>query len=103
MLENITYWSKLCADVVEECLEGDPQKGVDYVRQNYLEKYGNHPVTIYNSERTQCLGQEKPLPKYTFKGEPLEEKDYPIPHFDEAEFLKNPTAKASECPVKEEE
>lgn len=55
MLENITYWSKLCADVVDRALDGDPQGAVDYVRKNYLEKYGDHPVTHYNAERTQVL------------------------------------------------
>lgn len=100
MLENITYWSKLCADVVEECLEGDPQKGVDYIRMNYLEKYGNHPVSIFNADSAHVLGSDKPLPKYTFKGKPLEEKDYPVPNFDEEEFLKNPTAEAVKCPRK---
>ena len=55
MLENITYWSKLCADVVEVALNGNPQQAVDYVRALYLEKYGDHPVTHYNAERTQVL------------------------------------------------
>lgn len=55
MLENITYWSKLCADVVETALNGNPQAAVDYVRENYLERYGDHPVTHYNAERTQVL------------------------------------------------
>jgi len=55
MLENITYWSKLCADVVEVALDGNPQQAVDYVRALYLEKYGDHPVTHYNAERTQVL------------------------------------------------
>lgn len=59
MLENITYWSKLCADVVERALNGDAQGAVDYVRDKYIEKYGDHPVTIYNAERTKVHG--KPL------------------------------------------
>lgn len=92
MLENITYWSKLCADVVEECLEGDPQKGVDYIRKNYLEQYGNHPVSIYNADSAHVLGTNVPLPEYTFKGKPLEPKDYPVPDFDEEAFLKHPVA-----------
>ena len=98
MLDNITYWSKLCADVCEKSLEGDVKSSVDYVRKNYLEKYGNHPVTIYNCERTQCLGEPQPLPKYEFKGEPLKAEDYPVPNFDEEAFLKNPVASARECP-----
>lgn len=59
MLENITYWSKLCADVVERALSGDAQGAVNYVRDKYIEKYGDHPVTIYNAERTKVQG--KPL------------------------------------------
>lgn len=98
MLENITYWSKLCADVTERCLEGDVKSSVDYIRKNYLELYGNHPVTIYNAIRTQVLGEDEPLPKYEFKGKPLEPVDYPVANFDEEAFLKNPTPKASDCP-----
>lgn len=101
MLENITYWSKLCADVVEEALEGNPQKAVDYVRKNYLEKYGNHPVSIYNALATQVLGEEKPLPEYKFTGKKLESIDYPIPNFDEEAFLANPTPDADDCPTEE--
>ena len=88
MLDNITYWSKLCADVVEDCLNGNVQKSVDYIRKNYLEKYGNHPVTIYNCLKTQALGVKQPLPKFEFKGEPLTEKDYPYKDYNEEEFLK---------------
>ena len=98
MLENITYWSKLCADVCEKCLNGDVKSSVDYVRKNYLEKYGNHPVTIYNCERTQCLGEPQPLPKFEFKGEPLTSVDYPVSDFDEEAFLQNPVASAADCP-----
>lgn len=98
MLENITYWSKLCADVTEACLNGNVKESVDYIRKNYLELYGNHPVTIYNCNRTQCLGEEQPLPEYEFKGKKLEGKDIPVDGFDEEAFLKNPTEKASECP-----
>lgn len=99
MLDNITYWSKLCADKTEACLNGDVKSSVDYIRKAYLEKYGNHPVTIYNCERTQCLGEPQPLPDYEFKGEPLKPEDMPVPNFDEAAFLLNPTAKASDCPT----
>lgn len=91
MLDNITYWSKLCADVTEDCLEGKVKESVDYVRKNYLEKYGNHPVSIYNAKRTQCLGEEQPLPEYEFKGEPLKDDEKPYSSFNEEEFLKNPT------------
>ena len=57
MLENITYWAKLCAEVVERALNGDAQGAVDYVRDKYIEKYGDHPVTIYNAERTKVHGK----------------------------------------------
>lgn len=57
MLENITYWSKLCADVVEKALNGDAQGAVDYIRKHYIDKYGNHKVTIYNAERTKVQGK----------------------------------------------
>lgn len=92
MLENITYWCKLCADVVDDCLAGNVQRSVDYIRKNYLEKYGNHPVTIFNADSAHAFLEDKPLPKYQFKGKKLEEKDYPYPGFDEEEFLKNPKA-----------
>lgn len=98
MLDNITYWSKLCADVCEQCLEGNVTDSVTYIRKNYLEKYGNHPVTIYNCNRTQCLGTKQELPEYEFKGEKLEGDDIPVGGFDEEAFLKHPVEKASECP-----
>lgn len=101
MLDNITYWSKLCADIVDQCLEGNVDTGVDYLRKEYLEKYGNHPVTLFNADSAHKLGVNKELPKYEFKGEPLTEKDYPVPNFDEEAFLKNPTAEASKCPKKD--
>lgn len=90
MLENITYWSKLCAEASEQALSGDVEGAVDYIRKNYLEQYGNHPVTIYNAERTQGLDVKRPLPTYEFKGKPLAQKDFPYPGFNEEEFLKNP-------------
>lgn len=90
MLENITYWSKLCAEASEQALSGDVEGAVDYIRKNYLEQYGNHPVTIYNAERTQGLDVKRPLPAYEFKGKPLAQKDFPYPGFNEEEFLKNP-------------
>ena len=92
MLENITYWSKLCADIVDQCLAGDVQSGVDYLRKDYLENYGNHPVTLYNADSAHALGSDVPLPAYEFKGEPLKPADYPTPNFNEEEFLKNPKA-----------
>ena len=56
MLDNITYWSKLCADVVENCLEGNVAPSVEYIRYNYIKAYGEHPVTRYNSIRTKIQG-----------------------------------------------
>lgn len=56
MLENITYWSKLCADVIDKCLDGDVKSSVDYIRRNYIEKYGDHAVTRYNAIRTKVHG-----------------------------------------------
>lgn len=56
MLENITYWSKLCADKVEDCLAGNVRESVNYIRREYIKKYGDHPVTHYNSVRTFVLG-----------------------------------------------
>lgn len=40
MLENITYWCKLCADVCPRALEGDAEGAVKYVRDKYWERYG---------------------------------------------------------------
>ena len=56
MLDNITYWSKLCADVVERCLNGDVAGSVKYIRENYIKAYGTHPVTKYNCVRTKVQG-----------------------------------------------
>ena len=102
MLENITYWSKLCSDIVDKCLSGSVSSGVDYLRKHYLENYGNHPVTIFNADSAHALGEDKPLPKYTFIGKKLTEEDYPIPNFNEEAFLLNPTEKAKECPTEKE-
>ena len=56
MLENITYWSKLCADALPQCLEGNVAEAVDYIRREYIKKYGDHPVTHYNAVRTMVHG-----------------------------------------------
>jgi len=56
MLDNITYWSKLCADVTENCLNGNVAQSVEYIRTNYIREYGEHPVTRYNSIRTKVQG-----------------------------------------------
>lgn len=56
MLENITYWSKLCADAMPQCLNGEVASAVDYIRREYIKKYGDHPVTHYNSVRTMVHG-----------------------------------------------
>ena len=55
VLENITYWSKLCADVVDKALNGDPQGAVDYVRKNYIEKFGHDGLTEFNANTTQVI------------------------------------------------
>ena len=75
MLENITYWSKLCADVVERALNGDAQGAVNYIRDKYIEKYGDHPVTIYNAERTKVHG--KPMEDLSDRYWGPEEKLHP--------------------------
>ena len=56
MLENITYWSKLCADVVDNCLNGDVANSVRYIRENYIRAFGEHPVTRYNAIRSKIHG-----------------------------------------------
>jgi len=56
MLDNITYWSKLCADSIETCLEGNVAPCVEYIRTNYIKAYGEHPVTRYNAIRTNVFG-----------------------------------------------
>lgn len=59
MLENITYWSKCCADVVEQALNGDVKGAVEKARAAYQEKYGDDPnpnqkgVTDYNTDAIQ--------------------------------------------------
>ena len=50
------YWSKLCADVVDKCLSGDVANSVKYIRENYIKKYGEHPVTRYNAIRSKIHG-----------------------------------------------
>lgn len=64
MDDNITYWCKLCGDVVEECLEGNADKGCQYIREKYWEKYGHSEnpdevgITLYNYQRTKVAGQD---------------------------------------------
>lgn len=64
MDDNITYWCKLCGDVVEQCLEGDADKGCQYIREKYWEKYGHSDdpdetgITLYNYQRTKVAGQD---------------------------------------------
>ena len=59
MLENITYWSKCCADVVDQALGGDVKGAVEKARTAYQEKYGNDTnpdqkgVTDYNTDAIQ--------------------------------------------------
>lgn len=56
MLDNITYWSKLCADSIENCLSGNVAPCIEYIRTNYIKAYGQHPVTRYNCIRTKIQG-----------------------------------------------
>ena len=59
MLENITYWSKCCADVVDQALSGDVKGAVEKARAAYQERYGDDPnpdqkgVTDYNTDAIQ--------------------------------------------------
>lgn len=61
MLENITYWSKCCADVVDIALGGNPEEAVRIARKNYQDRYGNIGtpdeigVTNYNTDAIQVL------------------------------------------------
>ena len=64
MDDNITYWCKLCGDVVEKCLEGNADEGCKYIREKYWEKYGHSDnpdevgITLYNYQRTKVAGQD---------------------------------------------
>lgn len=59
ILENITYWSKCCADVVDQALSGDVKGAVEKARAAYQSKYGDDPnpqqrgVTDYNTDAIQ--------------------------------------------------
>lgn len=69
MDDNITYWCKLCGDVVEQCLEGDADAGCKYIRDKYWEKYHKGSadevgITKYNYVRTKVAGQAN-LPEPT--------------------------------------
>lgn len=63
MDDNITYWCKLCADVVEQCLEGNAKAGCKYIRDEYWKAYGNSDnpdevgITLYNYQRTKTAGE----------------------------------------------
>lgn len=62
MDDNITYWCKLCGDVVEQCLEGDADAGCKYIRDKYWERYHKGTadevgITKYNYVRTKVAGQ----------------------------------------------
>lgn len=69
MDDNITYWCKLCGDVVEKCLEGQADAGCKYIREKYWEKYHKGSsdevgITKYNYIRTKVAGQAN-LPEPT--------------------------------------
>ena len=63
MLDNITYWSKCCADVVEQALNGDAKGAAEKAREAYLEVYGDESrwneeelgITKYNADRTTAI------------------------------------------------
>ena len=61
MLENITYWSKCCADVVDLALNGHVKEAVEIARAKYQDKYGGKGtpdeigVTEYNTDAIQVL------------------------------------------------
>lgn len=70
MDDNITYWCKLCGDVVEKCLEGNAKEGCKYIRDEYWKKYGHSEdpdekgITAYNYQRTKVAGEGLiPLPE----------------------------------------
>lgn len=83
MDDNITYWCKLCGDVVEQCLEGDADAGCQYIREKYWEKYHEGSaneigITKYNYVRTKVAGQAN-LPEPT--GEKITHEDPPAPTY----------------------
>lgn len=69
MDENITYWCKLCADVAERALDGDPQGAVQYVRDKYWERYGQgYDVNEVSDDRNvkQDIPDEVRITKYNW-------------------------------------
>ena len=63
MDDNITFWSKCCADHVDQALNGDPKGAADNIVKDYLAVYGDETkwneeelgITKYNAERTTAI------------------------------------------------
>lgn len=59
ILENITYWTKCCGDVIEQAFSGDVAGAVKNAQEAYQAKYGNDEnpdqkgVTDYNTDAIQ--------------------------------------------------
>lgn len=50
ILDNITYWSKCCADVVEDALNGNAKLAVEKARKAYQDIYGPNGTIGKNSD-----------------------------------------------------
>jgi len=63
MDDNITYWSKCCANYVDQALSGDYEGAAKNIRKDYLAVYGDETkwteaelgITHYNAERTTAI------------------------------------------------
>jgi len=63
MDDNITFWSKCCADHVDQALRGDFNGAADNIVKDYLSVYGDETkwddkelgITKYNAERTTAV------------------------------------------------
>lgn len=63
MNDNITFWSKCCADHVDQALNGDPKGAAANIVKDYLAVYGDKTkwneeelgITKYNAERTTAV------------------------------------------------
>lgn len=53
VLENITYYCGLFADIIDQALDGDKQGAIDYVRRKYIEKFGHDGMTDFNANTLQ--------------------------------------------------
>ena len=63
MDDNITYWSKCCANHIEQALKGDYEGAARNIRKEYLAVYGDKSkwdeqelgITQYNADRTTAI------------------------------------------------